>query len=197
MLLAFRSLGGGIAASGIGICPGPEIHRSGAKASRRAPARSARRRPRRQTAAGPPPPARRRHGRSRRTAGGAGLELVAQTQRGLKPPSPRVALGAVFVVQPPPAIRRGLRIALGRVLPLLLAAKRGDVQVVPGAPHLLIAAAGDEVRAEDAIAVPNEGARAVPLVDAEVGVEVVGDRVPGDVLPPHPRLVALEVRPGP
>src|SRR5919198_6244303 len=194
MLLAFWSLGGGIAASGIGIRPGREIHRSGAQASRPAPAGSARRRPRRRTAAGPPPPARRRRGRSRRTAGRAGLELVAQARRGWAPPPPRARLRAVFVVQPPPPIRRGLRIALGRVLPLLLAAKRGDVQVVPGAPHLFIAAAGDEVGAEDAIAVANEGARAVPLVDTEVGVEVVGDRVPGDVLPPHPRLVALKVR---
>jgi hypothetical protein len=32
----------------------------------------------------------------------------------------------------------------------------------------------------------------VPLVDAEVGVEVVGDRVPGD-LPAHPGLPALDV----
>src|SRR5918995_779848 len=189
MLLAFRSLGGGLAASGIGIRPRPEIHRSGTQAPRRAPAGSARRRPRRRTAAGPPPPARRRGGRSRCTAGRAGLELVAQTQRGLGPLLPRAGLRAEFVVQPPPPIRRGLRIALGRVLPLLLAAKRGDIQVVPRAPHLLIAATRDEVGAEDAIAacarmgIANEGARAVPLVDAEVGVEVVGDRVPGDVLP--------------
>src|SRR5919109_3677178 len=159
MFLAFRSLGGGIAASGIGIRPGPEIHRSGAKAPRPARAASARRRRRRRTAAGPPRPARCRRGQSRRTAGRAGLELVAQTQRGLGPLLPRARLRAVFVVQPPPPIRRGPRVALGRVLPLLLAAKRGDVQVVPGAPHLLIAAAGDEVGAEDAIAVANEGAR--------------------------------------
>src|SRR5919108_1445814 len=145
MLLAFRSLGGGIAASGIGIRPGREIHRSGAQASRLATAGSARRRPRRRTAAEPPPPARRRRGRSRRTAGRAGLEFVAQTQRGFGPLLPRAGLRAVFVVQPPPPIRRGLRKALGRVLPPLLAAKRGEVQVVPGAPHLLIAAAGGEV----------------------------------------------------
>src|SRR5919198_5203266 len=118
MLLAF--FGRRIAASGIGIRPGREIHRSGAKASRPAPAGSARRRPRRRTAAGPPPPARRRRGRSRRTAGRAGLELVAQAQRGLGPLLPRARLRAVFVVQPPPPIRRRLRIALGRVLPLLL-----------------------------------------------------------------------------
>jgi hypothetical protein len=33
----------------------------------------------------------------------------------------------------------------------------------------------------------------VPLVDVEVGVEVVGERVPRDVLPAHPRLHALDV----
>jgi hypothetical protein len=33
----------------------------------------------------------------------------------------------------------------------------------------------------------------VPLVDAEVGVEVVGDRVPGDVLPAHAVLHPLDV----
>src|SRR5918994_577529 len=121
MLLAFRSLGGGIAASGTGIRPGREIHRSGAKASRPAPAGSARRRPRQRTAAGPPPPARRRRGRSRRTAGRAGLELVAQTQRGLGPLLPRPRLRAVFVVQPPPPIRWGLPITPGRGLPPPLA----------------------------------------------------------------------------
>src|SRR5918995_343920 len=115
MLLAFRSFGGGIAASGTGIRRRPEIHRPDAKAPRPAPAGSAPRRPRRRTAAGPPPPARRRHGQSRRTAGRAGLELVAQTQRGLRPLLPRIGLRAVFVVQPPPPVRRGLRIALGRV----------------------------------------------------------------------------------
>jgi hypothetical protein len=35
---------------------------------------------------------------------------------------------------------------------------------------------------------------AVPLADAEVGVEVVGQRVPRDDLPAHPRLPALDVR---
>ena len=34
----------------------------------------------------------------------------------------------------------------------------------------------------------------MPLVDAEVGVEVVGERVPGDELPAHPLLQALDVR---
>src|SRR5918911_495846 len=114
MLLAFRSLGGGLPLQEIGIRAGPEIQRSGRKAPRPAPAGSARRRPRRRTAAGPPPPARRRRGRSRRTAGRAGLELVAQTQRGLGPLLPRARLRAVFVVQPPPPIRRGVWVTLWR-----------------------------------------------------------------------------------
>src|SRR5918996_6057061 len=99
-----------------------------------------------------------------------------------------------LVVPDPPLVRCGLRVALWRVLPLLLAPERGDVQVVPGVPHLLVAAGVDEVGAEDAVAVADEGVRAVPLIHAEVGVEVVRDRVPGDVLPAHPRLQALDVR---
>src|SRR4029078_7415919 len=36
--------------------------------------------------------------------------------------------------------------------PLLLATERGDVEVRPRAPHVLVAAAVDEVRAEDVVA---------------------------------------------
>ena len=43
------------------------------------------------------------------------------------------------------------------------------------------------------VAVADERVGAVPLVDVEVRVEVVGHRVPGDVLPTHPRLHALDV----
>ena len=39
---------------------------------------------------------------------------------------------AVRVVVVPPLVRRGLRITLGRILPLLLAAERGDVEIAPG-----------------------------------------------------------------
>jgi hypothetical protein len=39
---------------------------------------------------------------------------------------------AVRVVVVPPLVRRGLRVALGRVFPLLLASKRGDVEIAPG-----------------------------------------------------------------
>src|SRR5687768_6549318 len=55
----------------------------------------------------------------------------------------------VLVVEVPPLVRRGLRVALGRVLPLLLAAEGAHVEVAPGAPHRLVAAAVDEVGAED------------------------------------------------
>src|SRR5215217_2948077 len=98
----------------------------------------------------------------------------------------------VLVVQPPPLVGRGLRIALGGVLPLFLSPERGDVEIGPRGAHRLVAAAVDEVGAEDHVAVADEGVRAVPLVHAEVGIEVVRDRVPGH-LPAHPRLPALDV----
>src|SRR5215204_5500697 len=98
---------------------------------------------------------------------------------------------AVFVVPVPPLVRRRLRVALRRVLPLLLAPERSHVEVAPGAPHRLVAAAVDEVGAEDAVAVADERVRAVPLVNAEVGVEAVRHGVPRH-LPAHPRLHALD-----
>src|SRR4051794_4961773 len=100
----------------------------------------------------------------------------------------------VGVVVVPPLVRRRLRVAVGRVLPVLLAAERGDVEVGPGGAHRLVAAVVDEVRAEDVVALADEGVRPVPLVDAEVAVEVVGDRVPGDLVPAHPRLPVADVR---
>src|SRR5215210_489712 len=79
----------------------------------------------------------------------------------------------VLVVQVPPLVRGRLRIALRRVLPLLLAPERGDVEVGPGAAHRLVAAVVDEVRAEDpAVVLSYEGVGAVPLTHVEVGVEV-------------------------
>jgi len=96
-------------------------------------------------------------------------------------------------VEAPPLIRRGLGIALGRVLPLLLAPERREVEVGPGAAHRLVAAVVDEVGAEDPLAVAEEGVRAVPLVHAEVGVEFVRNGVPGH-LPAHPRLPAVDLR---
>src|ERR687895_1091168 len=119
---------------------------------------------------GAPPPARLRHARS--------------------------CLLPVLVVVVPPLVRRGLRVALGRVLPLLLAAERRHVEVCPRGAHRLVAALVDEVGAEDLVALADEGVGPVPLVHAEVLVEVVRDRVPGDLLPAHLRLPALDLRLG-
>src|ERR1700729_590980 len=94
-------------------------------------------------------------------------------------------------VRVPPPVGRSLRVALGRVLPFLLAPERGEVEVAPRAPERLVAAVVDEVRAEDLLAVAEEGIGAMPLVHAEVGVEIVRDRVPRNPLPAHPRLPAL------
>src|SRR6478672_12986589 len=81
---------------------------------------------------------------------------------GLDPSHPLRAL-PVGVVVVPPLVGRGLGIALRRVLPLLLATERGDVEVAPGASHRLVAATVDQVRAEDLLAVAQEGVGAVPL----------------------------------
>src|SRR3569832_2138381 len=78
-----------------------------------------------------------------------------------------------------------------RVLPDLLAAERRHVEVAPDRAHRLVAAAVDQVSPEDALAVADEGVVTVPFVDAEIGIEAVGDGVPGDVLPPH---LGLETR---
>src|SRR5262245_17892434 len=104
--------------------------------------------------------------------------------RYLDPLRVRRGLGIVIVVPVPPLVRLRLRVTLRRVFPLLLASERRDVEVIPGAPHLLVATAVDEIRAEHVGAVADEGIRAVPLVDAEINVEAVRDAVPGH-LPLH------------
>src|SRR2546430_6256030 len=63
----------------------------------------------------------------------------------LDPLRVRRGLGVVVVVPVPPLVRRGLGITLWRVLPSLLTAERRDVEVAPGGPHRLVAAAVDEV----------------------------------------------------
>src|ERR1041385_1089676 len=78
-------------------------------------------------------------------------------------------VGHVAVVPVPPFVRPALRITLRRVFPLLLTSERGDVEVAPDRAHRLVAAAVDEVSAEDALPVADEGVVAVPFVDAEVG----------------------------
>src|SRR5262249_20905500 len=59
--------------------------------------------------------------------------------------------------------------------------------------HRLVATAIDKVCAEHLFAVADECVVAVPLVHAEVFVEVVCDGVPRDALPTHPRLQALDL----
>src|SRR4030095_11527896 len=81
----------------------------------------------------------------------------------LDPLRVRRGLGLVVVVPVPPLVRRRLRVALRRVFPLLLSTERRDVEIVPGAPHLLVAAVVDEVGAEDLVTVADKRIRAVPL----------------------------------
>ena len=84
------------------------------------------------------------------------------------------ALGVVFVVQSPPAVRWRLRTPLGRVLPLLLAAQRGQVEQRPIAGERLDAAPVGEVSAEDPLAIANEDAEAesfTVLVAAGLGLK--------------------------
>jgi hypothetical protein len=69
-----------------------------------------------------------------------------------------------------------------------LTAKSRHIEIAPGRTHRLIAAPVDEISAEDPFAVLNEGVMAVPLIDAEIGVETVGDGHPRDLFPAHLRL---------
>src|SRR5262245_25783729 len=99
---------------------------------------------------------------------------------------------AICVMPVPPLVWRRLRVALRRVFPLLLAPERRHVEVAPGAPHRLIAAAIDKVGAENLVGVADECIVAVPFVHAEVGVEAIRDGVPRH-LPTHSCLQALDV----
>src|SRR5882757_11249957 len=60
----------------------------------------------------------------------------------------RRGLSLVVVMPVPPLVRQGLRVALGRIFPFLLASERGHVEVAPGAPHGFVAAVVDEISAE-------------------------------------------------
>lgn len=99
----------------------------------------------------------------------------------------------VCVVVVPPLVRCRLRISLRRVFPRLLAAERRDVEVVPRPTHLLVTPSVNEVGAVGPITFTNERIGPVPLVDVEVLVEIVGDRVPGDMVPSVALLQALNV----
>src|SRR4051794_6768851 len=92
----------------------------------------------------------------------------------------------------PPLVRSALGVALRRVFPRLLTPERRHVEVAPGGAHRLVAAGVDEVRTEHALPVADECVVAVPFSHPEVGVETVGDGVPGN-LPAHPRLQTLDV----
>src|SRR5215217_2091351 len=91
----------------------------------------------------------------------------------------RVGRLAVLVVAVPPHVARGLRVALGRVLPVLLPAERRHVEIGPDAAERLVATGVDEVGAEDPVlVVAVEGVGAVPLIHAEVRVVFFFERVP-------------------
>src|SRR4029450_9346396 len=101
-----------------------------------------------------------------KTMRSAGLAaVVANGQPGSQWMLLMLALGRVpvLVVQVPPLVGRSLRIALGRVLPLLLAPEGGDVEVAPRAAHRLVAAVVDEIGAVDLLAIAQERVRPVPL----------------------------------
>src|SRR5436305_8325303 len=89
----------------------------------------------RQPSAAAPPAACRRRGRAGSRAAGAALGGRRVGEGGLE-----VGGVVVFVVAVPPDVGLGLRVALRRVLPDLLAAERGDVEVGPGGPERLVAA---------------------------------------------------------
>src|SRR5262245_8288614 len=109
-----------------------------------------------------------RHGRSCRVPGGAALVLLVPRDLLVDLPLPRVDPGLVLVVPLPPLVRSALGVPLGRVLPVLLAPERAQVEVAPGAAERLVAAVVDEVGAVHLVALADEGVGAVPLVDAEV-----------------------------
>src|SRR5260370_32161996 len=95
-----------------------------------------------------------------RRAGVGGVEVVFAA---VAPPLGRLHV-AVFVVPVPPRVRFGLGVACGRVLPVLLASKRGHVEVAPDGTHCFVAAVVDEVSAEHFVAVAEEQVRAVPFL---------------------------------
>src|SRR6185437_6929543 len=113
--------------------------------------------------------------------------------RNLDPLLVRRGVVDVAVVPVPPLVGLGLRIACGGILPKLLPAKRRDVEVVPGAAHLLVAAALDEIGPENPVTLAEEYVGAVPFVDAEVGIKTISDGEPRDV-PAHARLQPGDVR---
>src|ERR1700722_10673744 len=125
---------------------------------------------------------------------GRGPRSTTRTAELLPPSHPPLRqFGMVVLVVPvPPVVRRGLRIALGRVFPLFLASERGHVEVAPGAPEGLVTTVVEEVGTEYLVAVADERIRAVVFVDAEVDVPIAGHRVPR-LRPAHPCLQARDI----
>src|SRR5215210_4694557 len=110
---------------------------AGAGPARRAPAASWRQR-RRPTAAAPPA------ARLPRERSGSRASRAALRGGGVREGRLEDCRLVVLVVEVPPLVGLGLRVALGRVLPLLLASERGDVEVAPRAAHRLVSALVDE-----------------------------------------------------
>src|ERR1700733_7420502 len=113
--------------------------------------------------------------------------------RYLNPLGVRRGIGDVTLVPVPPLVRPLLRVAFWGVFPYLLTPERRHVEIAPDGAHRLVAAAVDEVSPEYAIAVADERVMAMPLANAEVGVEAVRDGVPGDLSPAHSSLEACNV----
>src|SRR5271163_3300633 len=108
------------------------------------------------------------------------------------PPGGGGRLRLVVVMPVPPLVWRRLRVTLGGILPDLLSAERGQVEVAPDRPHRLVGAVVDEIGAKHAVLVADEHVVAVPFADAEIGVEAIGDAIPRH-LPAHPRLQPRDV----
>src|SRR5437763_384492 len=142
------------------------------------------------------------------TTGPAGRERVAATDRdrtnGRGATLARPA-GAAEIRWRPGRVRRPApTVAGGRVLPVLLAAERRQVEERPDAAERLDAAVRREVGAKDVVAVSQEDAepeRLAVLVDvrlrrlrtdAEVDVEVALERREPRDRPPHPLPVRLD-----
>ena len=73
-----------------------------------------------------------------------------------------------------------------------LASERRGIKVAPHGANRFVAAAVDEI-AEHPCALAEEDVVAVPFIDAEIGVDAVGDRVPRH-RPAHPLFQPCDIR---
>src|SRR5690606_34757390 len=88
------------------------------------------------------------------------------------------------VVPVPPLIGRRLWIAFRRVFPVFLPTQWGNVQVIPGAAHLFIAAIIEKIGSEYLAAISIKDISAVPFIHTEISIEAVCDGEPWDI-PAH------------